>query len=82
VRHRSEHRAEPDRIGFELLLRRLVALDIRQTSNAITSETAVQRRAGQMRDGGLECVKAIVERKERMPAERDDDGLIGDRQAR
>jgi hypothetical protein len=33
-----------------------------------------------MRQGGLESVEAVVERQQRMPAERDDDGFILHRQ--
>jgi len=32
----------PDRVGFELLLRRLVPLDIRQLADAVTLTTAMQ----------------------------------------
>jgi hypothetical protein len=53
-----------DRIGFGLLLRRLVALDVRQTPDAVTSEAAVRRRAREMRDGGLQRVEAIIEREQ------------------
>ena len=45
-------------------------------------EAAVQARAGEVRDGGLEGVDAIVERKQRVTAEGHDDRLILDRQDR
>jgi hypothetical protein len=38
----------------------------------VTLQTAMQRRAGQVRDGGLERVQAIVERQEGVPAEGND----------
>jgi hypothetical protein len=53
-----------------------------QASDAMTSQAAVQRGARQMRDGGLQRVEAVVEREERVPAKRNNDGLIGDAQAR
>ena len=46
-----------------------------------TSEAAVQRRARETRDGGLQCVEAIIEREQCVTAKRDDDSLIGDREA-
>jgi hypothetical protein len=39
-------------------------------------QTAMQRRSGQMRDGRLEGVEAIVQRQQRMLSERHDDGLF------
>ena len=41
---------EADRVALELPLGRLVALDIRQPADAMALQTAVQRRARQMRD--------------------------------
>ena len=73
---------EADRIGLELLLRGLVALDLRQPADPMALQTAMQRRAGQVRDGGLKGVEAIVERQQRMPPEGDDDRLLLDREDR
>jgi Trypsin-like peptidase domain len=53
---------EADRIGLELLLRRLAPLDIRQLADAVALQTAVQRGSCQMRDGRLQRVEAIIER--------------------
>ena len=53
---------EANRISFELLLRRLVPLDIRQLVDAVALQTAVQRRPRQMRDGCLQRIEAITER--------------------
>src|SRR3984893_3055521 len=53
---------EADWIGFELLLRRLVPLDIRQLADAVALQTAVQRGSRQMRDGRLQRIEAIIER--------------------
>ena len=39
-----------DRIALELLLGRLVAVDLRQAADAVALQAAMQRRAGQMRD--------------------------------
>jgi hypothetical protein len=41
---------EPDRVGFELLPGRLVAVDVRQPADAVALQAAVQRRARQVRD--------------------------------
>jgi hypothetical protein len=51
-----------DRIDFELLLRRLPSLDIRQLADAVAPQTAVQRGSRQMRDGRLQRIQAIIER--------------------
>jgi hypothetical protein len=53
---------ESDRVGFELLLRRLAPLDIRQLADVVALQTAVQRGSRQMRDGRLQRIEAIVER--------------------
>ena len=50
-----------DRIGFELLLRCLVALDVRQVGDAVPLKAAMQGRSGQMRDRGLQGIKAIIQ---------------------
>src|SRR5690242_11335354 len=39
-------------------------------------KTAVQRRAGQGRDSGLQRVKAVIERQQRVAPEGDDNGLV------
>ena len=69
-----------DRVGFELLFGGLVAFDIRQPSDAMPLQTPMQRRSGQMRQCCLQRVEAIVERQQRMLAERHDDSFILDRQ--
>jgi hypothetical protein len=53
---------EANRVGPELLLRRLVTPDVGQTADAMALQTAMQGRTRQMRDGGLEGVSAVVER--------------------
>jgi hypothetical protein len=42
----------------------------------MTLQTPVKGRARQMRDGGLQSVKAIVERRQSMLPEGNDDGLF------
>ena len=37
---------------------------------------AMQRRARQVRDGGLQGIEAIIERQKRVPAESHGDGLF------
>jgi hypothetical protein len=58
-----------DRVGSEALLAGLVALDLGQPADAVPLQAAVQARARQVRDGGLEAVEAVIERQERMPPE-------------
>jgi hypothetical protein len=71
-----------DRIGFELFLGGPVAFGIRQFGNVVPLQTAVQRRARQVRNGRLQRIETIVERQERMLSEGDDDGLFLERQNR
>ena len=53
---------EADRVGFELLLRRLAPLDIWQLADAVALQTTMQRRSRQMRDARLQRIQAIIER--------------------
>ena len=69
-----------DRIGLELALVRLVALYLRQARDAVPLQTSVERRAGQVRDRRLQRIEAIIERQQRMAAERENDRLLLDRQ--
>ena len=55
-----------DRIGLELLLRGLVAFDLRQPADPVSLQTAMQRRTRQMRDRRLQGVEAIVKRQQRV----------------
>jgi hypothetical protein len=52
-----------DWVGLEALLLRLVALHRRQAADAVPLQAAVQRRARQMRDAGLEGVEAVIQRQ-------------------
>lgn len=47
------HMEKADRVGLEPLLRLLVALDLRQSADAVTLKTSMQRRARQMRNRRL-----------------------------
>ena len=67
---------EADRIAFEVLALRLVTLNVRQAGNAVPLEASMQRRSGQMRNRRLQCVEAVVQRQQGMPAERDDGRLL------
>ena len=71
-----------DRFLILLNLHRLVAIDIWQAADVVALQTAMQRRARQVRDRGLQAIEAVVQRQERMPPERDDDRLLLDRQHR
>jgi hypothetical protein len=55
-----------ERIALELALVGLIAFDLRQAADAVALKAAVQRRARQVRDRGLERIKAVVERQERV----------------
>lgn len=68
-----------DRIGLELFPRGLVAVHVRQAADAMSLQTAVQRRAGQMWDGLLQGVEAVVEWQQRVLAEGNDYRLVFDR---
>jgi hypothetical protein len=58
------------------------ALDLRQLRNAMALRTAMQGRAGEMWDAGLERIEAVVERQQRMLAKNEDDRLLADREHR
>jgi len=53
------------RVLFEALLLRLVA-QLGKTTDAVTLEAAMQRRAGQVWDRGLKRIEAIIKRQQRM----------------
>lgn len=67
---------EADRIGLELALGRLVAIDVGQPRDAVALQTAMQGRARQMRDRRLQCVEAVVERQQRVPPKGNHDRLV------
>ena len=71
-----------DRFLILLNLYRFVALNLGQPTDVVTLQTAMQRRARQVRDRGLERVKTVIQWQQRMPPERDDDRLLLDRQDR
>ena len=65
---------------MNFFLRDLLPFDVRQASDAMPLQTAVQGRARQMRDRRLQGIEAVVERQERVPAESDDHRLLLDRE--
>ena len=69
-----------DRVALEGLFGGLVTGDLRQTADAVALEAAMQGRPGQVRDGRLQGIEAVVERQQRMLAEGDDDRLFLGRQ--
>jgi hypothetical protein len=69
-----------DGMGLEGLPGWLVALDFRQSGDAVAPKAAMQRGTGQVRHGGLERAEAIVERQQGVAAEGDDVGLLLSRQ--
>jgi hypothetical protein len=67
-----------DRIGLEFAFGGGFAFDLRQPGDPVALQTPVKGRARQMRDRGLQGVKAVVERRQNMSSEGDDDGLFLD----
>ena len=65
-----------DGIALERLFGGLVAGDLGQAADAVALQTAVKRRPGQVRERRLECIEAVVQRQQGMPAEGDDNGLF------
>ena len=65
-----------DRIGLEFAFGGGFAFDLRQPGDPVALQTPVKGRARQMRDGGLQGIKAVVERQQSMPSECNDDGLF------
>ncbi len=65
-----------DRVRLELLAPGPVAIDVGKPGDVVPLQAAMQRRAGQLRDRGLQRVEAIVERQQRMPAKSNDNGFL------
>jgi len=65
-----------ERLGLVLFSVRLVATHFRQPRDAMSLYATMQGRAGQMRDCGMQGVKAIIERQQRVLSECNDDGLL------
>ena len=65
-----------DGVAGEAPLGGLVALDLGQTADAVPLQAAMQAGTGQVRDGRLQAVKAVVQRQQRVTAEGHDDGLV------
>ena len=61
-----------DGIGLE----GLVAFDLGQSADAVAHEASVQRGTGQVRDRGLQRIKAVIERQQRMAPEGNNCGLL------
>jgi hypothetical protein len=53
-----------ERVGLEARALGLVAVDLRQSADAVTLEAAMKRRAGQVWDRRLERVEAVVQRQQ------------------
>lgn len=65
-----------DGVGLELLAGWAGGVEVWQTANAVTLKATVQSGAGEVRNGGLESVKAIVEREQGVFAEGHGDGFL------
>ena len=70
-----------NRRGCELLLGRLVTLEVRQAADAMPLQTARPRGAGQVRQRGLQGIQAVIKRQPRMLAKRDQQRFCLRRQA-
>src|SRR5262249_24586588 len=64
-----------DRVPLERLAPCL-AFDRRKPADLVALKQSMQRRSRQMRDGRLEGIKAIVERQQRMLAERNSESFL------
>lgn len=67
-----------DWVALERLLRRPVAVDIRQAADAVALQATMQRRPRNMRDCWLQCIEAVIERRLRMLAKGNDNGFLLD----
>jgi hypothetical protein len=65
-----------DRVGLELALGCFVASDFGQPADTMALEAAVERRPGQMSNCRPERVEAVIQRQQRVAAERDDDRFL------
>ena len=65
-----------ERVSLELAFAWGGALELGQSGDAVTLQTAVQAGAGQVRDGRLQRVEAVVERQQGVPPEGHDDRLV------
>lgn len=59
---------EADRVAFERLLRFGLALEVRQPRDAVAQEQPVQAGARQVRNAGLQGIKAVIQRQQRVLA--------------
>jgi hypothetical protein len=67
---------EADRLGVELLAPGPVAFHVGQAVDAMTLQTAMKGRAGELRNRSLECVEAIVQRQQRVLVESYEDVFL------
>src|SRR6516225_10664856 len=65
-----------DRVPLDRLLASCLAFDGRKPADLVALEQSMQRRSREMRDGRLEGIKAIVERQQRMLAERNSESFL------
>src|SRR5215831_18553985 len=65
-----------DRVPLERLLAPRLAFDRRKPADLVALEQSMQRRSREVRGGRLEGIKAIVERQQRMLAERNSESFL------
>jgi hypothetical protein len=65
-----------DRVPLERLLAPCLAFDRRKPADLVALKQSMQRRSHQMRYGRLEGIKAIIERQQRMLAERNSESFL------
>jgi hypothetical protein len=68
-----------DRVYFEVLLfDRMYPLEIGQAANAVADNAAVEGRSGQLGNGGLQSVEAVIKRQQCVFADCDDHRFLLD----
>jgi len=65
-----------DGIDLELLTSRARRIKVWQPADPVTLEAAMEGGTSELRDGGLECIEAVVEREQGMLAEGYGNGLL------
>ena len=65
-----------DGIGFELFPLWAWSMQVWQATDPMALEAPMKRGAGQLRNGGLKCIKTIIQRQERVLAKGDRDRLL------
>jgi hypothetical protein len=76
----AEDVEKPDRVSLELLPLWFVVFDIRQTRDTVSLKAPMKRRAGRVRDRGLQVIKTVFQRQKCVPPECHIHRFLGRRQ--